>query len=49
VVNTVVRKNLMVRLVVPRFFRRGDEITLSTIVQNYLLTDKVARVSMELC
>ena len=33
--NTIVRKNLMVRLVVPRFFRRGDEITLSTIVQNY--------------
>ena len=47
VMNTIVRKNLMVRLVVPRFFRRGDEITLSTIVQNYLPTDKVARVSME--
>ena len=37
----------MVRLVVPRFFRRGDEITLSTIVQNYLSTEKTARVSME--
>ncbi|MGB8772247.1 MAG: alpha-2-macroglobulin family protein [Candidatus Korobacteraceae bacterium] len=48
VVNTIVRKNLMVRLVMPRFFRRGDEITLSTIVQNYLPTDKVAQVSMEL-
>jgi alpha-2-macroglobulin len=47
VVNTIVRKNLMVRLVVPRFFRRGDEITLSTIVQNYLPTEKMARVSME--
>ena len=47
VVNTIVRKNLMVRLVVPRFFRRGDEITLSTIVQNYLPTEKVAQVSME--
>ena len=47
VVNTIVRKNLMVRLVVPRFFRRGDEITISTIVQNYLPTDKVAQVSME--
>ncbi len=47
VVNTIVRKNLMVRLVVPRFFRRGDEITLSTIVQNYLPSDKMARVSME--
>ncbi len=45
--NTIVRKNLMVRLVVPRFFRRGDEIVLSTIVQNYLPTQKTARVSME--
>ena len=43
VTNTIVRKNLMVRLVVPRFFRRGDEITLSTIVQNYLPTEKVAQ------
>jgi uncharacterized protein YfaS (alpha-2-macroglobulin family) len=45
--NTIVRKNLMARLVVPRFFRRGDEIVLSTIVQNYLPTEKTARVSME--
>ena len=45
--NTIVRKNLMVRLAVPRFFRRGDEIVLSTIVQNYLPAEKTARVSME--
>ncbi len=45
--NTIVRKNLMVRLVVPRFFRRGDEIVLSTIVQNYLSVEKAAHVSME--
>ena len=45
--NTIVRKNLMVRLVVPRFFRRGDQITLSTIVQNYLPAEKTAHVSME--
>jgi uncharacterized protein YfaS (alpha-2-macroglobulin family) len=45
--NAIVRKNLMVRLVVPRFFRRGDEIVLSTIVQNYLPAEKTARVSME--
>ncbi|HVP55764.1 MAG TPA: alpha-2-macroglobulin family protein [Candidatus Eisenbacteria bacterium] len=45
--NTIVRKNLMVRLVAPRFFRRGDEIVLSTIVQNYLPEQKTARVSME--
>ncbi len=47
VTNAIVRKNIMVRLVVPRFFRRGDEITLSTIVQNYLATDKTAQVSMQ--
>ncbi len=47
VTNTIVRKNIMVRLVVPRFFRRGDEITLSTIVQNYLPSAKVAQVSMQ--
>jgi uncharacterized protein YfaS (alpha-2-macroglobulin family) len=47
VMNTIVRKNIMVRLVVPRFFRRGDEITLSTIVQNYLPNDKTAQVSMQ--
>jgi uncharacterized protein YfaS (alpha-2-macroglobulin family) len=47
VTNTIVRKNIMVRLVVPRFFRRGDEITLSTIVQNYLSADKVVQVSMQ--
>jgi hypothetical protein len=44
---TIVRKNLMVRLIVPRFFRQGDEVTVSTIVHNYLPTDKTARVAME--
>src|SRR5438034_7825725 len=34
--NVIVRKNLMVRLAVPRFFRQGDEVTVSTIVHNYL-------------
>jgi len=47
VMNAIVRKNVMVRLVTPRFFRRGDEITLSTIVQNYLPADKTAQVSMQ--
>ena len=43
----IVRKNLLVRLVVPRFFRQGDEVTVSTIVHNYLPSDKTARLSME--
>jgi uncharacterized protein YfaS (alpha-2-macroglobulin family) len=44
----VVRKNVMVRLVVPRFFRQGDQVTISTIVHNYLPASKTARVSMEM-
>jgi hypothetical protein len=44
---TIVRKNVMVRLVTPRFFRQGDEVTLSTIVHNYLTTAKKTRVEME--
>ena len=44
---TIVRKNLILRLAVPRFFREGDEVTLSAIVQNYLRDEKTARVSLE--
>jgi uncharacterized protein YfaS (alpha-2-macroglobulin family) len=43
----LVRKNLMVRLAVPRFFRTGDEVTVSAIVHNYLESTKTARVSLE--
>ena len=43
----IVRKNVLVRLVVPRFFRQGDDVVVSTIVHNYLPGDKAARVSME--
>jgi len=44
----IVRKNLMVRLVVPRFFRQGDEVTVSAIVHNYLTTTKNVRMSLDL-
>ncbi|HWR14261.1 MAG TPA: MG2 domain-containing protein [Terriglobales bacterium] len=44
----IVRKNVMVRLVVPRFFRQGDQVTISAIVHNYLPAAKMARVSMDL-
>ena len=43
----IVRKNLMVRLAAPSFFRQGDDVTVSTIVHNYLPTDKNAQVSLE--
>jgi alpha-2-macroglobulin len=44
----IVRKNLLVRLAVPRFFRQGDQVTISAIVHNYLPVAKAARVSVDL-
>jgi len=43
----LVRKNLMVRLAVPRFFRQGDEVVVSTIVHNYLASEKAVRMSLD--
>jgi uncharacterized protein YfaS (alpha-2-macroglobulin family) len=43
----VVRKNVMVRLAVPRFFRQGDDVTISTIVHNYLADTKNAQMSLD--
>jgi hypothetical protein len=44
---TIVRKNLIVRLVVPRFFVQGDEVVITALVHNYLADAKKARVSLE--
>ena len=44
--HTLVRKNLVLRLAVPRFFTEGDEVTLSALVHNYLSAEKRARVSL---
>jgi uncharacterized protein YfaS (alpha-2-macroglobulin family) len=44
---TIVRKNLILRLATPRFFRQGDEVTVSAIVQNYLAEEKTVRVSLD--
>ncbi len=44
---TIVRKNLIVRLSVPRFFVRGDEVLISALVHNYLQDAKTARVSLD--
>ena len=35
---TIVRKNLILRLAVPRFFVQGDEVVISALVHNYLTT-----------
>jgi hypothetical protein len=40
VTRVLVRKNLIVRLATPRFFRQGDEVTLREIAHNYLETAK---------
>ena len=44
---TIVRKNVIVRLAVPRFFVRGDEVVISAIVHNYLPDAKTARISLD--
>lgn len=43
----IVRKNVMVRIAAPRFFRQGDESTVSVIVHNYLQNAKTAKVSLD--
>ena len=43
----IVRKNVMVRLAVPRFFRQGDDVTVSSIVHNYLTSDKNVQMSLD--
>jgi len=48
VLKTIVRKNLILRLAVPRFFVQGDEVVISALVHNYLATPKKARVSLDL-
>ncbi|MGA2194398.1 MAG: MG2 domain-containing protein [Bryobacteraceae bacterium] len=47
VLKTIVRKNLILRLVVPRFFVQGDEVVVSALVHNYLADAKTARVSLD--
>ncbi len=44
----VSRKNLLVRMETPRFFREGDELVISTIVHNYLSEDKTTKVSFDI-
>lgn len=45
---TIVRKNVIMRLAIPRFFVAGDEVVISGIVHNYLSTEKQAQVSVAL-
>jgi len=47
-VNTVItRKDLLVRMETPRFLQQEDEVTISTIVHNYLETEKSVKLSLK--
>lgn len=47
-VNTVItRKDLLVRLETPRFFQEKDEVTISTIIHNYLSEEKKTKLSLK--
>jgi uncharacterized protein YfaS (alpha-2-macroglobulin family) len=43
----ITRKNLILRLAIPRFFTQGDTATVTGIVHNYLESEKSARISLE--
>jgi hypothetical protein len=47
VLKTIVRKNVILRLVTPRFITMGDEITISAIAHNYLTSAKQARMTLD--
>jgi uncharacterized protein YfaS (alpha-2-macroglobulin family) len=44
---TIVRKNVILRMVTPRFFTQNDEVVISAVIHNYLINDKQARVSLD--
>jgi len=44
---TITRKDLLIRMETPRFFREGDEITISTIVHNYLNEKKKTKITFK--
>src|SRR5260370_4633131 len=47
ITKTIVRKNLILRLAVPRFFVQGEEIMISALVHNYLASEQTVRVSLD--
>src|SRR4030095_2864425 len=46
--SVISRKDLIIRVETPRYFQQNDEVTVSTIVHNYLNEDKKTKVSMKL-
>ncbi len=47
VLKTIVRKNVILRLVTPRFFTMGDEVTVSAVAHNYLTSAKQAKMTLD--
>jgi hypothetical protein len=45
--NTITRKDLIVRMEVPRFFRQRDTVTITTIAHNYLSEDKKVKFTLD--
>lgn len=43
----ITRKNLLVRMETPRFLQNKDEITISTIIHNYLSTEKNVKIKFK--
>lgn len=47
-INTVItRKDLLVRMETPRFLQQEDEVTISTIIHNYLETEKTTKLTFK--
>jgi uncharacterized protein YfaS (alpha-2-macroglobulin family) len=44
---TITRKDLIVRMETPRYLREKDEITISTMIHNYLSEEKLTHISLE--
>lgn len=44
---TITRKDLIIRMETPRYLREKDEVTISTIVHNYLSEEKLTQISLE--
>jgi uncharacterized protein YfaS (alpha-2-macroglobulin family) len=47
IVKVITRKNLLVRMETPKFLQQGDIVTITTIVHNYLESEKSVRVKFK--
>ncbi len=44
---TITRKDLIIRMETPRYLREKDEITISTMIHNYLNEEKLTQITLE--